>query len=415
MSADRVVVVGAGLAGLASARALAGAGVEVLVLEASDGVGGRVRSDVIEGFVIDRGFQVLNTAYPALSDAVDLDALDLRPLPRGVRVRRGGAVHDVPHPLAAPSAAFRAATSGAADLRGKLALARYAAGLLRSAEAIKRRPDVTAAQAWSEHLPQDLVEEILVPFLSGVVLESEATTSRVFTDLMMRMFALGSSAVPAAGMQALPRAMARALPAGTVLTERPVSSVAADHVELTDGTRVDAAAVVVATDPWTAHCLVPELGEPPQARGVTTYYFAADSLDDDGTLVVDADGSGVVNSVAITASAPEYAGDGRALVATSVLHRDGQPVIDAAAALRAARALHRGGTGWELITRRDVPYALPAMTSPHPLRSSTWCPAAGVWVAGDHRDTSSIQGALVSGRRVARSVLRSRRGSVAAA
>src|SRR3954471_3067338 len=160
MSRSRtVVVVGAGLAGLTCAVDLASAGHAVVVLEASDGAGGRIRSDVVDGFTIDRGFQVLNTAYPALRDTVDLGRLDLRPLPRGVRIRRGGALHDVPHPLSSPTAVFRGARSGATDLRGKLALARYAATLtVSSADAIKRRRGVASQEAWAEHVPADVVQ-----------------------------------------------------------------------------------------------------------------------------------------------------------------------------------------------------------------------------------------------------------------
>ena len=408
-----VVVVGAGLAGLACAGELAADGHDVLVLEASDAVGGRVRSDRVDGFTIDRGFQVLNTAYPALRRAVDLDTLHLRPLPRGVRVRRRGVLEEVPHPFASPGAPLRAARSGAASLPGKLALARYAAGtVLSPPSAIKRRDDVEARAAWADHLPVAVVHDLLVPFLSGVVLEPEITTSRVFTDLMMRMFALGSSAVPADGMQALPEALAARLPAGTVRLETPVVEVGRDAAVLRDGTVVDAAAVVVATDPWTAHLLLPELGAPPAARGVTTYWFAAEPWpDQSGVLTVDADRSGVTNSVVMTASAPEYSTDGRSLVATSVLHDAGRPVLTADRARELAAELHRApDADWQLVATRDVPHALPAMTAPHPLRRPVEAVERGVWVAGDHRDTSSIQGALVSGRRAARSVARSLAG-----
>lgn len=404
-----VVVVGAGLAGLACAGELSEAGHEVLVLEAADAVGGRVRTDRVDGFTIDRGFQVLNTAYPALRRGVDLRSLDLRLLPRGVRVRRRGALEDVPHPLASPGAALRAATSGAASLGGKLALARYAAGtVLAPAAAVKRRDDVEARAAWAQHLPVAVVHDLLVPFLSGVVLEPEITTSRVFTDLMMRMFALGSSAVPAAGMQALPEALAARLPSSSVRLGTPVVEVGRDAAVLRDGTVVDASAVVVATDPWTAHLLLPELGEPPAARGVTTYWFAAEPWPGQhGVLTVDADRSGVTNSVVMTASAPEYSTDGRSLVATSVLHHDGRPALGADRAREVAAELHEApDAAWELVATRDVPHALPAMTAPHPLRRPVEAPARGVWVAGDHRDTSSIQGALVSGHRTATSVAR---------
>jgi protoporphyrinogen oxidase len=404
-----VVVVGAGLAGLACAGELAAAGQQVLVLEAADAVGGRIRTDRVDGFTIDRGFQVLNTAYPALRRGVDLDRLELRALPRGVRVRRRGVLHEVPHPLASPGAPFRAATSGAASLSDKLALARYAAGtVLAPATAIKRREDVEARAAWADQLPVAVVHALLVPFLSGVVLEPEITTSRVFTDLMMRMFALGSSAVPAAGMQALPEALAARLPAGTVRLETPVVEVGRDAVVLRDGAVVDAAAVVVATDPWTAHLLLPELGEPPAARGVTTYWFAVEPWPGQhGVLTVDADRSGVTNSVVMTASAPEYSTDGRSLVATSVHHDGGRPVLPADRAREVAAELHESpGAAWELVATRDVPHALPAMTAPHPLRRPVEAAERGVWVTGDHRDTSSIQGALVSGRRAATAVSR---------
>lgn len=403
-----VLVVGGGLAGLACAARLHKEGVAALLLEAGDRVGGRVRSDVVDGFTLDRGFQVLNTAYPALRRAVLLRDLDLRPLPSGIRIRREGRLHDLPHPMASPAAPLRALTSAATGIRGKAALARYAGGVLATRPGrLKERPDVTAGEAWAM-LPSGLVRDVLVPFVSGVVLEDEMTTSRVFTDLMLRMFATGRSAVPSTGMQALPQALAQRLPPGAVRLESPVAEVRPDLVVLADGTTIDARAVVVATDPWTAPVLVPALGTAPPPHGVTTYWFAARPWRDlDGTLTVDADDSGVTNSVVLTASAPSYSSDGRALVATSVLHTDGRARVDVDVARRTAAALHRAPhDDWELVATHDVPLALPAMTAPHPLRRPAYLPGAGVWVAGDHRDTSSIQGALVSGDRVARSVLR---------
>ncbi|MCW2784908.1 MAG: hypothetical protein JWP74_1425 [Marmoricola sp.] len=410
MSEHPVVVVGAGLAGLACAARLHREGVPVLVLERGDEVGGRVRTDLVDGFVIDRGFQVINTAYPALRRSGVLAELDLRELPRGVRLRSDGHLHDVPHPLASPAAPLRVLTSAVTGLRGKVALAGYAGALVAgSTKSIKNRPDVTAAEAWSRSLPDDVVRNLLIPFLSGVVLEQELTTTRVFTDLMMRMFAAGSSAVPAAGMQALPRALAARLPHDAVRLDTAVTRIDPMAVTLEDGATVPARAVVVATDPWTAHDLVPELGSRPQARGVTTHYFAARPWTGiDGTLVVDADGSAVLNSVVLTASAPEYSADGRALIAASTLDcRSGEPEEGADAARHTAAELHGAPhDDWEHIATRRIPCALPAMTAPHRLTKPAYVLDAGVWVAGDHRDTSSIQGALASGNRVALSLLR---------
>lgn len=402
--ADRpVVVVGAGLAGLACARALVAAGRRVVVLEAADAPGGRVRSDVVDGFVVDRGFQVLNTAYPALRREVDLSRLDLRRLPRGARVRADGRLVDVPHPLASPTAPWRALSSGAADVRGKAALARYLLGVLASSpRAVMARDDRPAVEVWREVLPAEVVDDVLVPFFAGVVLDPEVTTSRVFTDLMMRCFARGWSAVPARGMQRLPDELAADLPAGSLRLGSHVSDVAPGVVGLVGGVELGASAVVLATDPGAAYELLPALGEPPALRGVRTFYFAADPWpDQSGTLVVDADGSGVANSVVLTASAPEYSADGRSLIATSVLGPDDVAADEVEAV---ARALHEAPPGrWELVAVRDVPHALPSMPAPHVLRPPV--EVAGLVVAGDHRATSSIQGALASGRRAARAVL----------
>jgi len=293
------------------------------------------------------------------------------------------------------------------DLRGKLALARYAAQLLAgSPRQLKGRADVPALEAWAEALPDQVVRDVLVPFASGVVLDPDVDTSRIFTDLMMRLFARGTSAVPATGMQRLPEAVAAGLPAGTVRFQSPVLEVARTSVRLLDGTLLEAGAVVVATDPWTAQVLVPDLGPLPRANGVTTYYFATESwAGQDAALAVDADAPGIANSVVLTATAPEYSADGRSLIATSVFHRHGHPVLAAEEAAAAARALHRAPDApWHPVATRTVPHALPAMPAPLELRKQTWFPERGVWVAGDHRDTSSIQGALVSGARVARSV-----------
>jgi hypothetical protein len=363
-------------------------------------------SEKVAGFTIDQGFQVLNTAYPALNATVDLGRLDLRRLPRGVRVRKNGELHAVRHPLTGPGATLGALTSSVVGLRSKLALARYAAGCaVGSRGSIKRRVDLEAREAWA-HLPVEVVDNLLTPFFAGVVLEEQITTSRVFTDMMMGMFILGSSAVPAAGMQALPEELAQRLPLGTVQLEREVSQVSSDGVTLVDGSVVDASAVVVAVDPWTAHSLVPELGTPPAARGVTTYYFAVPQWSDaDPLLTVDVDRSGVTNSVVLTASVPEYSSDGRALIATSVLHVGSVPVLGAEAAQAVAIELHQApNSDWELVATKNIPNALPAMTAPHRLRNSVEV-AERLWVAGDHRDTSSIQGALVSGRRTAALVL----------
>jgi hypothetical protein len=190
-----------------------------------------------------------------------------------------------------------------------------------------------------------------------------------------------------------------------------VTCVRPDAVEV-GGRVVDARAVVVATDAWVAHDLVRGLGVPPPARGVTTVYHSAPTRPGQrSTLVTDADGSPVANSMVISAAAPSYAPAGRALVSTSVVHGPGAgrgADLDEAALLETLGELHEQDTSrWERLATYDLPQALPAMTAPHDFRRPVRLAHEGgrVYVTGDHRDTSSIQGALVSGRRAAAAVV----------
>jgi phytoene dehydrogenase-like protein len=405
-----VVVVGAGLAGLACARQLAAHGLEVRVLESSDAVGGRARTDHEDGYTLDRGFQVLNTAYPELPAVVDLDALDLREFDSSVAIWLDGERVTIANPLQRPSRAASALGLPVGGIAGKAAVGLYA-GLCVTlpATGIKHRDDVSAAEAWRHaNIPADVVNGVLRPFFAGVLLEKEMSTSRRFTDLMMRMFARGRSTVPAGGMQRLPEEIAAALPEGTVRLSSQVHEVGSSRVESADGLS-SARAVVLATDAWTAHRLLPRALDAPVARGVTTVYHSAPAFPEaSATLLLDTDAAPLVNSIALSVAAPEYAPAGRVLVSSSMLHGSLPDHVDGPEVRAALARLHgTDTTSWELVATYDLPRALPAMPAPHPFRMPVRLRSAGetLYVAGDHRDTSSIQGALVSGRRAAEAVL----------
>jgi hypothetical protein len=404
-----VVVVGAGLAGLSCALELRGHGLEVRVLEAADAIGGRVRTDRVDGFTLDRGFQVLNTAYPALAGAVDLRRLDLRPFDAAVTLLIGDDRVVIGNPLQDARRAASTLRAPVGALTGKAALGLYAGLCLASpAGSLKRRDDLSAADAWRHaHIPPDVVDRVLRPFFAGVLLEHDMSTSRRFTDLMFRMFARGRSTVPSGGMQRLPQQLADRLPDGTVRLGSRVEAVSPWRVD-TAGGPVSARAVVVATDPWTSSALLPGMVDPAPARGVTTVYHAAPVFPErSGRLLLDPSPSPIVNSIAISVAAPEYAPPDRVLVSTSVVHGSVPLDLDGPQMRAALARLHGTDTaGWEVVARYDLPHALPGMPAPHPLRKPVRldCTGGTVYVAGDHRDTSSIQGALVSGRRAARAV-----------
>lgn len=402
-----VVVVGAGLAGLACASRLSATGLDVQVLEACEGVGGRARTDRVDGFLLDRGFQVLNTGYPEVRRLMDTDALDLRYFSRAMLLHVRGSVVRLADPRREPLAALAAIRAPIGSLRDKAALAGYAAavGFVPNSVLLGQR-DRTAEQAWRRYgMTPPVIDRVLRPFFAGLLLENEMTTSGRFANLMMRMFVRGDSTVPAAGMQALGEQLAARLPTGSVHLQTPASSIAPLAVETSAGL-VAGRAVVVATDASAAAALLPGVSAP-SWKGVTTVYHAAqESPLKQPTLVVDAEKSPINNTVVVTEAAPSYSSDGRALIATSLVHGpdlDGAAVDERAMLGHLARLYRTSTSGWERVAAYDVPHALPSMTAPHEFRKPVR--TDGVYVCGDHRDTSSIQGALVSGRRAADAVL----------
>ena len=401
-----VVVVGAGLAGLTAAGRLVEAGLDVVVLEASDGVGGRARTDRIDGFLLDRGFQVLNTAYPAARRVLDLDDLELQEFDRAALLHLDGRNHRVGDPRRELLALPRAATAPFGGLRSKAALAAYGATVtLEPASRIKQQDDVSARDRWAGRgLGDDVVDRLLRPFMSGVLLEEEMSTSSRFVDLMVRMFARGSSVVPADGMQQMAEQLAARLPVGTVHLGSPVRAVEARGVT-TDTGLIDARAVVVATDADSADALLGGSLGATSWKGVTTmYHVATDAPLAEPTLLLDPDSdSPVNNTVVVSNAAPSYSGDGRALIATSLVHGKEHTFAEPVVRERLARLYDTSTTGWDHLATYDVPQALPAMPAPHAFRKPVR--HGEVYVCGDHRDTSSIQGALVSGERAAGAVL----------
>ncbi|NLI17229.1 MAG: FAD-dependent oxidoreductase [Actinomycetales bacterium] len=404
-----VIVVGAGLAGLQCARDLGRAGLDVRLLEAADQVGGRVRTDLVGGFRCDRGFQVLNPAYPAVRAEVDVAALRMQFFGRGVAVRRrdGLAVLADPtrHPRRLP-ATLRSPYLRPGELR---AAAAWLAPALGPVPRLLAGRDATLAHSLdAAGLTGPLRHDVVDRFFAGVLLEDEGTTSARFARLLARSFALGVPGVPMQGMAALPAQLAASLARPAELGRR-VERVAraGEGWEVgADGEALRARAVVVATDPVAAAALAPVTA--PAMKGCVTWWFATPEPPTDlPFLFLDARGAGpVVNSAVMSAVAPSYAPAGLHLVqATALLPPHATPPSEAEVRHQLAGIYERDTSHWQTVTVHAIPHALPAQAPPLRVRRQVDF-GDGLHVAGDHRDTASIQGALVSGRRTARAVLR---------
>ncbi|MCP3102932.1 FAD-dependent oxidoreductase [Myxococcus sp. K15C18031901] len=411
MSNPDVIVVGAGLSGLACARALVQSRVKVMLLEASDAPGGRVRTDVLEGFLLDRGFQVYLSAYPEGRQVLDLEALRLRPFVPGAKVRRGGRLHTVVDPLRRPLAGLGQVFGPVGTFGDKLRVLEMRQ-LSRSGEDedVWLRPQRPSRRYLEEvGFTGEMVEGFLRPFFGGVFLDRALTTSSRFLEFVFRMFASGAVGVPEEGMGAIPAQLAAKLPTGVLRMQVPVSDVWGHRVRLEDGEQVTAKAVVVATEPTRAAALLP--GMPvPTMNAVTCLYFAAPEPPVTGPwLVLNGEGRGVVNQLAVMSEvSPAYAPKGQALVSVSVLGvSSDEPALRARVVAELTEWFGSQVAGWRHLRTYSLPFALPAQTvdalePPHrPVRLSP-----GLFVCGDHRDSASIQGALVSGRRAAEAVLR---------
>ncbi|MEU5944427.1 NAD(P)/FAD-dependent oxidoreductase [Micromonospora sp. NPDC047465] len=400
-----VVVVGGGLAGLAAARRLHRAGVPWRLLEAGGRLGGRVATDAVDGYLLDRGFQVLNTAYPRLGTLLDVDRLRLGHFTSGVLVRKGDRLTRLVNPLREPTGTPGTALAGIGSLRDRLRLAALAAGCATLPKSrLLAAPETTTETALRRAgLSDTIIEELLRPFLSGVFVERELETSSHVLSMVLRSFARGRIGLPAEGMAALPRAVADPLPAELIDLDTPVSAVAPGRVRTQAGD-IRCRAVVVAVDPPAAATLLPAL---PAVRthSYTTYYHSAQEAPlDEPILLVDGDRREVVaNTVVVSRAAPTYAPAGRHLIATSVVGPSAPPEPTVRSEL--SRLYGRSTADWTHLTTVSVPDALPAAPPPQGRLRKPVALGEGLFVAGDHRDSPSIQGALASGWRAAGAVL----------
>lgn len=408
---SNVAIVGAGLSGLRCAVLLAEAGYEVEVHEASDGVGGRARTDEIEGFRLDRGFQVLLTAYPEAKRAFDYGALDLGEFEPGALIRLNGDFAPVVDPLRRPDRAFSSLASPAIGIADKLRIGRMAQELvLAGPEKVLSRPDVTALESLrARGFSEKAIERFFRPFFGGVLIDPELESSSRMLEIFFRCFAIAPTALPAGGMGRLADQLAAMLPVGSIHLESPVREVRADGVRLDDGDWTEAEAVVVAVDERSAAGLI-GTPEPRVSRVTTTIYFDAPESDvDSRTLFIAPRGQGPINEVGLPSSAASgYAPPGRSLVAVTMVGAEAQRE-DLEPAVRSQLADWFGPdrvASWNLLSSYTIRDALPDF-EPGRFEIGGQSPRleSGLFVCGDYRESPSIQGALVSGRKAARAVI----------
>lgn len=414
--AMKVIVVGAGLAGLTCAKVLHEHGAEVEAFEAADGVGGRVRTDERDGFLLDRGFQVYFTAYPAARRHLDHDALELRAFDPGAIIHRGWGRTVLSDPLRDPGGLPSTLFSRTATLSDKIRVATLALKCMLPGSA----PEAAGETALEDEsvldflrecgFSREFVESFFRPFYGGILLDrSLAASCSVFT-FTFRMMVRGEAVVPARGMGEIPRQLASRLPEGRVRLESPVEGLLREQGRVRGirgpwGER-EADAVAVATDAPEARKLTGEK-VPEDSVGEICLYYETSGVGSGKKILLNAEeGSFINNAVEISAVSERYAPPGRHLLYAITL--GGFDLPDEELLRRGVEELSSWypRADFRPLGLRRIPYGQfaqpPGMHAALP-RNRTATP--GLFLAGEYTVDSSINGAILSGERAAREVL----------
>jgi len=375
MPDKEVTVIGAGLAGISAALTLQGAGRSVRVIESSDRVGGRVATDVIDGFTLDRGFQLINSQYPELKRLKVMDEVDFIAAPRAVEVSLGQDRVVLGDPRTHPLSALSSKTG---SLSSKVNFLRYLYSYSNSALSVEDELQNLG----------DLYQRVLRPFLTGVFLTSPAHVNAVNGKEIIRSFISGKPGIPAQGVGALAAALAKRIT--NIELGRNINSLN----EL-------AGPVIVATDVTTAAQLLDMTSVPKLAASTTWYHEVPKELTSSKCLIIDGQKRGpVVNSIAISNLAPTYAPAGKALLSSTTVDFASESEV------RRHLALIWGtqSSEWSLIAKYEIPKSLPIF-APGAQGVTSAKVATNIYVAGDYRSAPSQNGALLSGRLAAEELL----------
>lgn len=411
----RVIIVGAGLAGLTCAKVLNERGAEVVVFEASDGVGGRVRTDMVDGFLLDRGFQVYFTSYPVSRRHLDYEALDFRVFDPGAVIQRGRERSVLSDPLRDPKALVPSLLSGAANFEDKARIVALAAKVLPGEASSAGEEDGEGDCATLDYLRQSgfserFIDSFFRPFYGGVLLNRELTTSARVFRFTLRMLAMGSTVIPARGMGEIPRQLASHLPPDAISLNSPVDALLREGERVVGaragGEEHEADAVVVATDAPAAGGLTGE-PVPEDSVGEVCIYYETSGLGSGKKILLNADEDAFINNAVEVSNVSEhYAPGGQSLVYAVTL--TGFDLPDAQLYRRGIEDLSNWypEATFDPIAIRRIPYGQfvqpPGIHETLPKNRTT---TPGLVLAGEYTEDSSINGSMLSGEKAANEAL----------
>ncbi len=425
-----IIVVGAGLSGLVAAEVLQRHGCKVQVLENLDRVGGRIRTDLVEGFLLDHGFQVYLTAYEQASKTLECDQLRLGSFESGALIYFAGKLNRVADPWRSPHHILATAFASVGSVWDKLRIANFRRRVLRSTDQqLLTAKQVTSLEALRrEGFSETIITRFFRPFFGGIFLEQDLKTASGRMDFVFRNFSRGTAALPQGGMQAIPLQLASRLLQETIhfnKTVTAIESVESDIVNeqslktsltLSDGSKRRCDMAIIATEQPAANKLL-GLDVAAKSQSTTCLYFAVTHPPiREATLVLNGESEGPINNLCFPSFAqPSYAPPGQHLASVSIY---GDFVSAPKEMVEATLDHLRKWFGpdvdrWRYLRSYRITHALPSQSHESLLqssdyqgtRSTTGFVRPGIYRCGDYCESASIEGAIRSGLAVAEEVL----------
>ena len=420
-----IIIIGAGLAGLTCAKELTEAGRQVLVLEATDQIGGRVRTDYHEdGYRLDRGFQVLFTAYPAAERHLNYERLKQRKFDPGAILIKNGKRYPIADPLRDPQHAFSGLFNPLIPALDKARVLRLVAQLGRRSTADifkgkgqpEERDETTEAYLLRQGFSNKFIDNFIRPFYGGIFLDRSLSTSARMFQFTFKMLATGNIIVPAEGIQSIPEQLMQALPSGTVRCNARVGELLVDDqqvhgVRMTNGETIEAEQVIVATSSPVAEKFVKKT-LPTEGVSTVCLYFAGDErLYTGRKILLNTEPDAYINNaVLLTNIAPTYGPPRKHLLSVTIAgipEGDDELIAERCRAELARWFPEHNLLRWPLLGIYRIPFAQFAQPAGiYDKLPDNRTEIEGLYVAGEYTKSSSIQGAMHSGEHAAKEVLK---------
>ena len=403
-----ITIIGAGISGLTAAVYLHQKGYKIQILEASDRAGGRIKTDIIDGFRLDRGFQVLLTEYPETKALLDYNKLNLKRFLPGTTVLYDGGQFEIADPFRRPTATLATLFAPVGSLKDKINTFFLKNKLVNiSIPNLFKQPEVdTISQLEKYGFSPKMINRFYKPFFSGIFLENDLKTSSNMFDFVMKMFSEGDAAIPELGMEEIPKQLVAMLPANSIQYNVKVSAIENNKIICKNGTTFDADKIIIATEAiGLAGNYISKTKQ--NFHQVTNVYFEANIAPTKKAVVVlnaSNNKKWANNLTVISNVSNQYAPTGKVLISISY---NGIPAIDDATLAENMKTELKQWYGnqvsaWKMLKTYRINYALPNQEKvSNEVAHSEIKINDNLFICGDHLLNGSINAAMKSGRIVA--------------